>query len=136
MGIDPRFRRQTCRRCPPPGDSGNHRPTAMSLFPHKCCLTGLFPYNSPALNHGFKGRHEAWRIRSNRAARKGRHGRRVSRYRSGVDVDVLWPKGLKTEEDISSNPGARIINNAEAFPTPDGSSHLFWRKTTLSNLYR
>ena len=57
-------------------------------------------------------------------------------YRSGVDLDVLWPKGLKTEKDIPANPGVRNINEADAFPTLNGSSYLFWRKTTISNLYR
>ena len=57
-------------------------------------------------------------------------------YRSGVPLDTLWPKGLGTEQDISLNPGAKIINEADAFPALGNSSYLFWRRTTLSNLYR
>jgi len=58
-------------------------------------------------------------------------------YRSDVPLDMLWPKGLKTEKDVPANPGARLINEADAFPTTDtSSSYLFWKKTTLSNLYR
>ena len=57
-------------------------------------------------------------------------------YRSDVPLDILWPKGLKTEKDVPANPGARVINEADAFPTTNTSSYLFWKKTTLSNLYR
>ena len=57
-------------------------------------------------------------------------------YRSGVPLDVLWPKGLKTENEIPANPGAKMMNEADTFPTLTPSSYLFWRKTTLSNLYQ
>src|SRR5262249_27004328 len=57
-------------------------------------------------------------------------------YRSGVALDNLWPKGLKTEQDVAANPGARVINEADAFPAAESSTYLFWKKTTLSNLYR
>jgi len=57
-------------------------------------------------------------------------------YRSGASLDVLWPKGLKTEEDIAENPGAKVMPEADTFPTLSNSSYLVWKKTTLSNLYR
>jgi eukaryotic-like serine/threonine-protein kinase len=57
-------------------------------------------------------------------------------YRSGVPLEVLWPKGLKTETDIPTNPGAKVMTEADTFPTLSPTSYLFWRKTTLSNLYR
>ena len=58
-------------------------------------------------------------------------------YRSDVPlVEQLWPKGLGTETDISANPGAKVINERDVFPTRAPSSYLFWRRTTHSNLYR
>jgi Tol biopolymer transport system component len=57
-------------------------------------------------------------------------------YRSGVPLETLWPKGLKTEKDIPTNPGAKVMDEADTFPTLSSSSYLFWKKTTLSNLYR
>jgi serine/threonine protein kinase/WD40 repeat protein len=57
-------------------------------------------------------------------------------YRSDASLDILWSKGLKTEQDIAANPGAKVMIEADAFPTLNNSSYLFWKKTTLSNLYR
>ncbi len=57
-------------------------------------------------------------------------------YRSDVPLESLWPKGLKTETDVPANPGAKVINEANAFPSSDSSAYLFWRRTTQSNLYR
>ena len=56
-------------------------------------------------------------------------------YRSGVPLDTLWPRGLKFEKDVAANPGARVINEGNAFPASE-STHLIWRQTTQSNLYR
>jgi hypothetical protein len=57
-------------------------------------------------------------------------------YRPGVPLQTLWPKGLQSEEAVAANPGARIIPEANAFPAGSGSSHLSWRRGTVSNLYR
>jgi serine/threonine protein kinase len=56
-------------------------------------------------------------------------------YRSDVSLDKLYPRGLTTEKDIAANPGARVINESDAFPAAP-SSHLIWRRATQSNLYR
>ena len=56
-------------------------------------------------------------------------------YRSGVPLATLYPKGLNTEDDVMANPGARVINDGNAFPAA-GSAHLSWRPTTQSNLYQ
>jgi hypothetical protein len=57
-------------------------------------------------------------------------------YRSGVPLAALWPKGLRYEQDVAANPGATVINEANVFPAASASSHLSWRRTTQSNLYR
>jgi len=57
-------------------------------------------------------------------------------YKSGVPLETLWPKGLKTEQDVPANPGARVINEGDAFPAGTAGAYLFWKRTTLSNLYR
>jgi eukaryotic-like serine/threonine-protein kinase len=57
-------------------------------------------------------------------------------YRSGVPLAALWPKGLRHEEDVASNPGATVINEANVFPAASASAHLSWKRTTQSNLYR
>jgi Tol biopolymer transport system component len=57
-------------------------------------------------------------------------------YRSGVPLAALWPKGLHDEQDVAANPGATVINEANVFPAASASSHLSWRRTTHSNLYR
>jgi Tol biopolymer transport system component len=57
-------------------------------------------------------------------------------YKSGVPLETLWPKGLKTEQDVPANPGARVINEGDAFPAGTEGSYLFWKRSTLSNLYR
>jgi hypothetical protein len=57
-------------------------------------------------------------------------------YRSGVPLAALWPKGLGDEEDVAANPGAAVINEADAFPAASASSYLSWRRATQSNLYR
>ena len=53
-----------------------------------------------------------------------------------MPLDRLWPKGLVSEEDVQANPGARVINQRDAFPASTASAYLFWRRTTQSNLYR
>jgi hypothetical protein len=57
-------------------------------------------------------------------------------YRSDMPLDRLWPKGLVSEADVQANPGARVINQRDAFPASTASTYLFWRRTTQSNLYR
>jgi serine/threonine protein kinase/Tol biopolymer transport system component len=57
-------------------------------------------------------------------------------YRSGVPLATLWPKGMKSEDDVMANPGARVLNDGNALPATDPSAHLSWRRTTQSNLYR
>ena len=57
-------------------------------------------------------------------------------YRSGVPLETLWPNGLISEEGVVANPGAKIINEGNAFPASTGSPYLFWRLATQSNLYR
>ena len=56
-------------------------------------------------------------------------------YRSDVSLDTLYPRGLTSEKDIAANPGARVINESDAFPASP-SSYLIWRRATQSNLYR
>ena len=57
-------------------------------------------------------------------------------YRSGIPLARLWPKGLRSEQDVAANPGAIVINEANVFPGASASAHLSWRRTTQSNLYR
>ena len=57
-------------------------------------------------------------------------------YRSGVPLAALWPKGLRYEQDVATNPGATVINEANVFPAASPSAHLSWSRTTQSNLYR
>ena len=57
-------------------------------------------------------------------------------YRSGVPLAALWPKGLRSEQDVAANPGATVINEPNVFPAASASAHLSWRRTTQSNLYR
>jgi serine/threonine protein kinase/Tol biopolymer transport system component len=57
-------------------------------------------------------------------------------YRSGVPLANLWPKGLRSEQDVAANPGAIVIDEANIFPASSTSAHLSWRRTTQSNLYR
>lgn len=57
-------------------------------------------------------------------------------YRSDVPSETLWPKGLRFEEDVAANPGAKVINAAVTFPAADAAAYLFWRASTQSNLYR
>ncbi|HET9832447.1 MAG TPA: hypothetical protein VFP91_12080, partial [Vicinamibacterales bacterium] len=57
-------------------------------------------------------------------------------YRSGVPLADLWPKGLRSENDVAANPGAIVINEANVFPAASAAAHLSWRRTTQSNLYR
>ena len=65
------------------------------------------------------------------------HGRTVVLpYRSDVPLENLWPKGLKSETDVPANPGAKVINEADAFPASAPSAYLFWKRATQSNLYR
>jgi Tol biopolymer transport system component len=57
-------------------------------------------------------------------------------YRSDVPLAALWPRGLRSEQDVAANPGAIVINEANVFPAASASAHLSWRRTTQSNLYR
>jgi hypothetical protein len=57
-------------------------------------------------------------------------------YRSGVPLERLWPAGLQSENDVAANPGAKTINEGQAFPASGSSTYLFWRRATQSNLYR
>ena len=57
-------------------------------------------------------------------------------YKTDVPLEILWPKGLDSEEAVAANPGARVINEANAFPAASSSAHLSWRRVTQSNLYR
>ena len=57
-------------------------------------------------------------------------------YRPGVPLDALWPKGLRSVQDVTGNPGAVVINEVNVFPAASASAHLSWRRTTQSNLYR
>jgi hypothetical protein len=56
-------------------------------------------------------------------------------YRSDVSMGRLYPKGLKSENDVAANPGARVIDESDAF-SASPSSYLIWRRATQSNLYR
>jgi serine/threonine protein kinase/Tol biopolymer transport system component len=56
-------------------------------------------------------------------------------YRARVPFERQYPKGLRTETDVEANPGAKVIPEANVFPA-SGSSYLFWRQSTQSNLYR
>jgi serine/threonine protein kinase/Tol biopolymer transport system component len=57
-------------------------------------------------------------------------------YRSDVPLETLWPAGLQSESDVAANPGAKTINEANAFPASTASAYLSWRRVTQSNLYR
>jgi hypothetical protein len=57
-------------------------------------------------------------------------------YRSDTPLEVLWPAGLQSESDVAANPGAKTINEANAFPASTASAYLFWRRVTQSNLYQ
>jgi hypothetical protein len=57
-------------------------------------------------------------------------------YRSGVPLASLWPRGLRSDQDVAANPGAIVINEANVFAAASASAHLSWRRTTQSNLYR
>lgn len=57
-------------------------------------------------------------------------------YRSDVAVKQLWPKGLENETEVAATPGAKVINERDAFPASASPSYLFWRRSTRSNLYR
>jgi hypothetical protein len=56
-------------------------------------------------------------------------------YRSDVPLEKLYPKGLTSEKDVPSYPGAKVVDEADVFPAT-GSSYVIWRRTTQSNLYR
>jgi hypothetical protein len=56
-------------------------------------------------------------------------------YRSGVPLERQYPRGLQAEADLMANPGARGIEEANVFPGL-GSTHLVWRRSTQSNVYR
>jgi eukaryotic-like serine/threonine-protein kinase len=57
-------------------------------------------------------------------------------YRSDRPLESLWPRGLKSEKDVAGNPGARLINEADAFPRSGSPTYFVWRRSTQSNLYR
>ena len=57
-------------------------------------------------------------------------------YRSDVPLAALWPRGLRSEQDVAANPGATVINEPNVFPAASASAHLSWRRSTQSNLYR
>ena len=58
-------------------------------------------------------------------------------YRSDRPLESIWPKGLNSETDVAANPGARVLNARDAFPSVSApSAYLFWRPSTQSNLYR
>jgi eukaryotic-like serine/threonine-protein kinase len=56
-------------------------------------------------------------------------------YQSDVPLDKLYPRGLTSEKDVAANPGAKVINEGDAFPASP-SSYLIWRRATQSNLYQ
>ena len=68
----------------------------------------------------------------------GLHTQRTVVLPYGTDqpLESLWPKDLKSETDAVSNPNAKLINEADAFPGASPSTYLFWRRATQSNLYR
>ena len=57
-------------------------------------------------------------------------------YDSRTPLDVLWPKGLKSEADVLANPGAQLVNEGNVFPASRAGTYLAWRQTTQSNLWR
>jgi Tol biopolymer transport system component len=57
-------------------------------------------------------------------------------YRSNRPLQSLWPHGLTTEKDVAANPGAKLINEADAFPRSGSPAYFVWRRSTQSNLYR
>jgi hypothetical protein len=57
-------------------------------------------------------------------------------YRSDRPLESLWPKGLKTEQDVAANPGAKLINEGDAFPRSGSTAYFVWKRATQSNLYR
>jgi len=57
-------------------------------------------------------------------------------YRADVPLAALWPRGLRSEQDVAANPGAIVINEANVFPAASTTAHLSWTRTTQSNLYR
>ena len=57
-------------------------------------------------------------------------------YRSDRPLESLWPQGLKTEKDVAANPGAKLIDEADAFPRSGSPAYFVWRRATQSNLYR
>jgi hypothetical protein len=67
----------------------------------------------------------------------GKNTRRtvVLPYQSDLPPEVLWPRGLRLEENIAANPGSKVIDAALTFPASD-PAYLFWRASMQSNLYR
>jgi len=57
-------------------------------------------------------------------------------YRSDTAFNALYPAGLRFEKDVAANPGARIVSGLFVYPGPTTASHVLWRPTTQSNLYR
>lgn len=57
-------------------------------------------------------------------------------YRSDASAQALWPKGLRFEKDVVSNPGAKVINAPNTFPAFGATTYLSWRTSSQSNLYR
>jgi hypothetical protein len=67
---------------------------------------------------------------------KGTRRTVVLPYRSDASPESLWPKGLRLEDEVIANPGARVIDATNTFPAADPAQHLSWRSTMQSNLYR
>jgi DNA-binding winged helix-turn-helix (wHTH) protein/Tol biopolymer transport system component len=57
-------------------------------------------------------------------------------YRPDGLPQTLWPRGLRRENDIVENPGAKVINAGPTSPASDAGAYLFSRNSTQSNLYR
>jgi DNA-binding winged helix-turn-helix (wHTH) protein/Tol biopolymer transport system component len=57
-------------------------------------------------------------------------------YRADQPVETFWPKGLRFEQDVAANPGARAIDEANTFPALGTTVYLSSRTSTQSNLYR
>jgi len=100
-----------------------------------CCPTGFGPsrVQAPAYNWSMDGK---WLFVGLQYFGQNTAKTVVLPYRSGVPLETLWPKGLSSEEAIAANPGAKGINEANAFPGASAASYLAWRRSTQSNLYR
>jgi len=57
-------------------------------------------------------------------------------YDSHQSPETLWPKGLKSEDDVMANPGARRVNEGNVFSANSATAYLAWRQTTQANLWK